>query len=279
MNFKIIKGKFFVAGYSPDGDSIRFQADNEQHWDFFNWKSQSTKNSSRKQLRFEAIDALETHYEESYQPRSFGIAALEVLLKWLGIQQVVYNLSLTQIYSAQDGVSGYIASQSLDMYDRPISLVFSNDVSLNDGSMMSISALPMDKCINLKLIKLGLVYPTFYSTMESSLLTIFTKAAQTARKNLVGLWALDKTSDFTIWNTETIKNDVVILPKLFRRLTAFFNDRSDFDQLANYLAAQQDEVLVRSTNQKKNLSELITINAHNLKCNFLPEDLIFSTKG
>jgi hypothetical protein len=32
MPFLVIKGTFHVAGYSADGDSIRFQADNEANW-------------------------------------------------------------------------------------------------------------------------------------------------------------------------------------------------------------------------------------------------------
>ena len=33
MSFTLIKGTFHVVGYSPDGDSIRFKADNEKQWD------------------------------------------------------------------------------------------------------------------------------------------------------------------------------------------------------------------------------------------------------
>jgi hypothetical protein len=279
VKYKIIKGKFHVVGASPDGDSIRFQAINDENWNFFTWKKQANKRSKRKQLRFEAIDALETHYEESHQPRSFGIAALEVLLGLLGIDEVVYNLSLTQIFSARDGTDGCIASQSLDMYDRPISLVFAGDVQLVDGAEASLSELPLDKCVNVKVAKMGLVYPTFYSTMEDDLLDLFTNIATTCRQNLVGLWALDKTSDFTVWNTTTIIDDVVILPKLFRRLTTFFQASSDFSQLKDYLGTHGDRVLIRSTGKKAKLVDLLEINGRNIKFPHKPEDLIFDPKG
>jgi hypothetical protein len=32
MSFKVIKGTFHVVGYSPDGDSIRFKADDKEKW-------------------------------------------------------------------------------------------------------------------------------------------------------------------------------------------------------------------------------------------------------
>ena len=33
MPFNLIKGTFHVVGYSPDGDSIRFRAEDLQNWD------------------------------------------------------------------------------------------------------------------------------------------------------------------------------------------------------------------------------------------------------
>ncbi len=279
MKYKIIKGTFHVVGYSPDGDSIRFRAENPLNWDFFKWKKAANKKSERKQLRFEAIDALETHYEESHQPRSFGLGAMEILLKLLGITDVVYNLRLTQIYAATDGSSGYIASQSTDMYDRPISLVFGPDAKLPDGAEVDLAELPLEKCVNLKMIKKGLAYPTFYSSMEEELLAAFTKSAKACRRNQTGLWALDRTDDFTIWNITTISDDVVILPKLFRRLTTFINEHSDFEQLPAYLRAKKDRVLIRETGKKTDLVELLEINGRNIKFHAKPEDLIFDPKG
>jgi endonuclease YncB( thermonuclease family) len=279
MPYKIIKGHFHVVGYSPDGDSIRFQAIDKSNWDYFTWKTPADKNSARKQLRFEAIDAVETHYEESHQPRAFGLAALEVLLELLGIRDVIFNLSLTQVHSAADNTNGFIATQGLDIYDRPISLVFAGAAPFNDGAEVSLSALPMSDCVNLKLAKLGLVYPTFYSTMENDLLDLFTATTKEARANRVGLWALDKTSRFTLWNTSTIRDDVVILPKLFRRLTTFFQDRSDYAELADYLKQKSDKVMIRSTGQKADLADLLSIRGQTIEFSTQPEELIFAPKN
>ncbi len=279
MIYKVIKGSFHVSGYSPDGDSIRFQADKQKHWDFFEWKQEKKRDRKKKQLRLEAIDAVETHYQESHQPRSFGFAALEVLLEMLNIKNVVYNIATTKITSAEDGTAGFIASPSLDMYARPVSLVFPGDVHLEDGHELSASDLPLDSSVNLRLLKLGLVYPTFYSSMQQELINKFSKITKKVRKDRIGVWALDKTHDFTLWNKDTIQNDIVILPKLFRRLTSFFIRRSSYDELYSYLKKSRDKVLIRSTGEKKKLHEIIEIDGRQVRFLEKPEDLIFNPKG
>lgn len=45
--FKIIKGKFHVKGYQPDGDSIHFEADNPAHWDSFDWDNVTKQKASK----------------------------------------------------------------------------------------------------------------------------------------------------------------------------------------------------------------------------------------
>ncbi|OQY81282.1 MAG: hypothetical protein B6D40_11295, partial [Anaerolineae bacterium UTCFX3] len=159
--FTIIKGRFHVKGYQPDGDSIRFEADNPALWDAFQWDSASKKKAAKKQLRIEAIDALETHYEGYHQPRPFAIAALERLLKLLGIENVRYSLNVATIVDADDAQPGFIATDGLDRYDRPISLLFPASAKLTDGSLLTSDRLPLEKSVNYLLAREGLVYPTF----------------------------------------------------------------------------------------------------------------------
>jgi hypothetical protein len=281
MKYRVIKGSFHVKGFSPDGDSIRFQAVEASNWDSFAWKSPSSKDDAQKQLRFEAIDALETHYEESHQPRPFGFGALEVLLGMLGIRDVTYNLSLSSITAASDGTEGFIATQGLDMYDRPIALVFPGKTGIKDGREVSLKQLPMDRCANLRMAQMGLTYPTFYSSMEPSLLKLFTDVTTACRKSLAGLWALDRTAGFTLWNVTSITDDIIILPKLFRRLTKFFQKCSDFKELRAYLKREPDRVLVRSTGEKTTLEKLLVIDPTGrvIAMTQPPENLIFDPKG
>ncbi|MBN1313345.1 MAG: hypothetical protein JXB30_18205 [Anaerolineae bacterium] len=277
MRYKIIKGTFHIAGYTLSENTIKFKPVDANHWDFFDWKKRSP--GQRKRLRFEAIDMLEMHYKGLSQPRSFGIPALETLFELLGIHDVVLSLSLAKVHSAKDGVKGFIASPALDMCDRPISLVFADDVQLNDGDEVTLADLPLDQCVNVKLAKKGLVYPTFYTTMEDDLLNYFAEIAAAGRKGMVGLWELDKTNDFTLSGTSTITDDIVILPKLFRRLVAFFHARSDFAHLASYLAQEEDRVLIRSTDQMAYLSDLLVVDNRNVRLPYALDDLVFEPRG
>ncbi|MEM7112640.1 MAG: hypothetical protein AAF614_09405 [Chloroflexota bacterium] len=68
MNFTLIKGTFHIVGFSPDGDSIRFKANNPANWN----KIQTDKREIFEEklaaddgaitLRLQGVDALETHY-------------------------------------------------------------------------------------------------------------------------------------------------------------------------------------------------------------------------
>jgi hypothetical protein len=41
--YKVVAGTFHVKGFQPDGDSIRFQANDPANWDFFTWKFEADK--------------------------------------------------------------------------------------------------------------------------------------------------------------------------------------------------------------------------------------------
>lgn len=279
--FKIIKGKFHVKGYKPDGDSIRFEADNPAQWDSFNWDSASKKKAAKKQLRIEAIDALETHYEGYHQPRPFAIAALERLLKLVGINNVIYSLNVTTIVDADDAQPGFIASNGLDRYDRPISLLFPASAKLTDGAILASERVPFEKSINYILIREGLAYPTFYTTTDKFLAEKIRKATRLARKDERGLWAIDRTADLVLWDTRTLQEDVTIVPKLFRRLVEFCDAYADFAQLPAYMARQKDNLQLWDDPTPRSLASLMTFDVSGRRMS-LPtpvEDIMFSPKG
>jgi hypothetical protein len=277
--FRIIEGTFHVKSYSPDGDSIRFRAKDPAHWNSFNWKSDSNKKSLHKQLRIEAIDALETHYEGYHQPRTFALGALEYLLELLGITGVKYSLSVTHIVDARDKTPGFIATGGLDGNDRPISYVFPADTSLSDGASLEHSQLPIDESVNFLLARAGLVYPTFYTTTDAGITDKIRAVVARARGTRRGIWAIDRTSDFTLWDTRTIQEDILILPKLFRRLVAFFDGHGDFDELKQYLDKQKDNLVLRDGRKYKSLAELMTIEDRRIRLNVPPEEILFNPKG
>ncbi len=276
--YKVIAGTFHVKGFQPDGDSIRFQANKPDHWDFFKWGSEKEKKNKKKQLRIEAIDALETHYEGWHQPRPFALAALESLLELLNITTVTYSLSVTQIVDADDGKMGYIASASPDRFGRPVSYVFPKSAKLTDGAVIDSETLPIEKSINFQLAREGLVYPTFYTTTDRTLAEKIRAVVARARKTKRGLWSIDRTSNFTLWDIRTIQEDVLLLPKLFRRLVGFFDRYSELSQLEEYMAKQRDNLVLWDGTKKKSLADLMKFSGRRVQMKTPVEDILFSPK-
>ncbi len=279
--FKVIKGTFHVKSYQPDGDSIRFMADNPAAWDSFTFTSAAKKKAAKKQLRIEAIDALETHYEGYHQPRPFAIAALEQMLKLLGITNVHYSLSVTTIVDADDAKPGFIITSGVDRYDRPISFIFPASAKLTDGALLTADKIPLEKSVNYKLARDGLVYPTFYTTTDRTIAEKIRKAVASARKAERGLWAIDRTHDLMIWDIRTLQDDYLVMPKLFRRLVEFFDNYGDFDQLPPYMARQQDNLQLWDDPAPRSLAELMTfdITGRRMGLTVPIEDILFSPKG
>ena len=276
--YKVIAGTFHVKGFQPDGDSIRFQANDPANWDFFQWETAADKAAKKKQLRVESIDALETHYEGYHQPRPFALAALESLLEMLGITSVTYSLSLTQIVDANDGKAGFIASASTDRFGRPVSYVFPKSAKLTDGAVMDSASLPIEDSVNFQLAREGLVYPTFYTSTDRIFAEKIRAVVSRARKTKRGIWSIDKTPDFTLYDIRTMEQDILLLPKLFRRLVGFFEGYADFTQLGEYLAKQKDNLVLWDGTKKKSLAELMKISGRRIQMKTPVEDILFNPK-
>ena len=278
--YKVIAGTFHVKGFSPDGDSIRFQARDQTHWEFFTWKGDAAKkkDDKRKQLRVESIDALETHYEGYHQPRTFALAALESLLEMIGIKNVIYSLSQTQIVDADDGKSGFIASASIDPFGRPVSYLFPKSANLTDGALMDSDSLPIENSLNFELAREGLVYPTFYIGTDRAFAEKIRAVVARARKTKRGIWSIDRTSDFTLYDIRTLQEDILLLPKLFRRLVKFFDGNSDFGMLSDYMKRQKDKLELWDGTKKDSLADLMKISGRRIQMKMPPEDILFNPK-
>lgn len=278
--YKVIAGTFHVKGFSPDGDSIRFQAKDSSHWEFFTWKGDAAakKDDKRKQLRVESIDALETHYEGYHQPRTFALAALESLLEMIGIKNVIYSLSQTKIVDADDGKSGFIASASIDPFGRPVSYLFPKSANLTDGAILDSNSLPVENSLNFELAREGLVYPTFYIGTDRAFAEKIRAVVARARKTKRGIWSIDRTSDFTLYDIRTLQEDILLLPKLFRRLVKFFDGNSDFGMLRDYMKRQKDKLELWDGTKKDSLADLMKISGRRIQLKTPPEDILFNPK-
>lgn len=276
--YKVIAGTFHVKGFQPDGDSIRFQADHVANWDFFKWETEADKKIIKKQLRVEAIDAMETHYIGYHQPRTFALAAMESLLELLNIKSVIYSLSMTQIVDADDSKPGFIASATTDRFGRLVSYLFPKSANLTDGTVIDSATLPIDDSINFQLARAGLVYPTFYTTTDRVFAEKIRAVVSRARITKRGIWSIDRTSDFTLYDIRTLQEDILILPKLFRRLVNFFDNYAEFEKLTDYLKKQKDNLVLWDGTKKKSLADLMKISKRRIQIKTPLEDILFNPK-
>lgn len=75
MTYILIKGYFYVVGYSPDGDSIKFKAKSKARWNKINtehrekFEENLAADNGIITLRLQGIDALETHYTPPPLPK------------------------------------------------------------------------------------------------------------------------------------------------------------------------------------------------------------------
>jgi hypothetical protein len=102
MPFILIHGTFHLVGrtqagnptgFEPDGDSIQFQPANPALLDQLDQPARPYRLSSTgsTQLRLEAIDALELHFDSTHQPRPLADQARDFLTGKLGLNPVPYR--------------------------------------------------------------------------------------------------------------------------------------------------------------------------------------------
>ena len=192
MPLKIIHGTYHVVGYSPDGNSIRFLAND---LDLFRSLSgpRPVKLNSRNhaQLRIEAIDSLETHYSAAggvyHQPLAAARTAANELMQFLGITDVQWDAAGQTVVSANDSAPGHILARSVEKNGRPVAFVFAGDPPVDDGSDVFFDTALLGRSYNHFALATGLAYATYYTGLFHDLREFLTTAADQARQAGSGL--------------------------------------------------------------------------------------------
>jgi endonuclease YncB( thermonuclease family) len=276
MPFTLIKGTFHVVGYSPDGDSIRFQAVDNALWQKLDGPPVTLNGRGHAQLRLDAIDTLETHFMNSHQPREFALAALNSLLNDLGIENVVWNSSVTTVISASDATEGYILSREVEKNHRPVAFAFSGDPGQPDGSEIFLEEELLVQSVNFQQIAAGMAYATYYKGLFPDLRNVFSAAVQNARSAGLGLWPSDVTQVATaIHNQQQLEEDIVIMPKLFRRLTEHLQGGGSIDNFKQFLESKQEGIFIIHTAHATHFDTVVKVKNHTVRLKVPPEDIIF----
>ncbi|MEI6103409.1 MAG: hypothetical protein WCP70_05645 [Methanothrix sp.] len=279
MSFTLIKGTFHVLGYSPDGDSIRFKAKDSTLWKKLSGPAVELNARGHAQLRIEAVDALETHYQGVCQPQQPAQAATSYLLSQLGINEVVWDETHSTVIKAQDGTDGFILARSTESYRRPVAFVFAGNTEERDGAEITLNESILKESYNYHLLAQGLAYPMYYNGLFSDLRLPLTQAVTNARAEGKGLWPNDRTTrGFSVSSLTAITEEVAILPKLFRRIVDYMGEGGRIDGFKEHLQKGCEPLVRIQQVHFTRLDAVVDVRGEKVRLAELPENLIFMDK-
>jgi hypothetical protein len=328
MNYTLIKGSFHVVGQSPDGDSLKFRAANAMLWDCIPTENREIfiknfkENAGVVQLRLEGIDALETHYtppkpvnaHSSYkskgysQPEHFGRISTNALLEFLGvsdvkwrtfgrntfISQAIINGSLVKT-KLTDNVAGYIVSGDMEMNGRPVSWIFLGETDFADGDTISKDELARlaPTSANYELLRLGMVYPLFFSTIPAVIRQLLSEAVKEGLSRAAqyptepNIWLIDYSLRGIELNTvNLLVESHSIYPYLFRKIIKHYTNVEALRQAAGEISSESipmegffkegnPTIFVISEQDFLRLDEILEISGFSIRMKKAPHDLVF----
>jgi hypothetical protein len=284
MPMLLIKGSYHVEGAQPDGDTIHFTPDDPGEWSLVGGGGRRPVEhnaTGRASLRLDAIDALETHYGPTrvHQPLQFAHAARDELLSWLGFTDVQHR-DETVTASTPDTVPGFILTRGADVHGRCVALAGRGAPPGASGLEIDVDVPLLRTTANHHLLAAGLAFPTFYRSLFPGLRSELAATAQQARTAGLGLWPSDATtSGAKIPGLASITDEIVLLPKLFRRMVDYFQrlGTSSVTCLPAYLAGAQDRFSILSTGERRaGLHHVVDVtNGQTVRMTLPCEDLVF----
>ncbi|MFL6162320.1 MAG: thermonuclease family protein [Jatrophihabitantaceae bacterium] len=280
-----IPGKYRLIGASPDGDSVRFYPNTPTAFADAGL-TVKTNAAGGAQLRLDAIDALETHYTPPgaphpwHQPAALGGGAADALLELLGFSNVQRDARNIVTSSTPAETPGYILTRFADKYGRAVAFAYAGQRRGGTSKPVYVEVAELRRSVNYQLLADGWAYPTFYSKLFVELRNALADAAVAARAAGKGVWEHDGTlAGFKLRSRAQLTDELVILPKLFRRLAEYLTlDEPTTVSLAGFkafLQAGADELFTVPDGQATHLDTLIERKGQTLRLTVPPERIIF----
>jgi hypothetical protein len=296
MSYTLIKGEFHIhypasplSGPEPDGDTLKFRPDHPELIMALPKPNQpaSFNRDGITSIRFEGIDALETHFDvggdEYHQNIELALAERDALLARAGFGQVTFFAAPHQFKVAtvqNHPVRGYILSNGLDTYGRTIAFAFVGPHAAVDGSLLFVTPAMLDASMNLYMLREGQAYPAFYLSMPAELRVHLRALAIEARTAQRGLWqqATATTTQAAEITSLDALQQLVLWPKLFRRLAPYFQEgHTDFNALDAWLRQDprnRDDRLLLPNLELGNMHDLIVEDGQRIRLAYAPEDVV-----
>jgi endonuclease YncB( thermonuclease family) len=291
--YTIIHGQFRIhredqplQGPQPDGDTIRFEPDDVQllyALPRFSGRAPDIR-SGGINVRYEGVDALETHFQGSHQNAEWGRAARDRNLALLGYTNVEFFSDHPNIVSSVDvdPLRGYVIANGIESNGRLLGLVYAGTPTANDGERIFVDEAMLDRSINAKLAQEGLVYVEPYDTMPIALVNRLRAIMRTARSAGAGFLGAE---DVSVAASAAIPSldaaqGLVMWPKLFRRLVSYFQEGvtglSGFDAWIREDPVRRDDTLRLPDGEKANMHDTYEIVSDRMSLTYNPEELLIA---
>ena len=176
--------------------------------------------------RAELDDAVESHIFGLSQPAPHPQIATETFLKAIGFR------------AGETTHPGIVLTRGTGPYGRAISFFMKPGIELKHGlkaaalePLGSRVLLPgqqlvhVQDTVNHELVDIGAVYAMFYELLPEPVRIFVAQVAQRARLKGLGVWAPGVDQSMTgaaILSLSSVTDDHVIMPKLFRRVAAYY---------------------------------------------------------
>jgi endonuclease YncB( thermonuclease family) len=296
MSYTLLRGEFVIrypdlprGGPEPDGDTVKFAPDSRALVELLPRISGRAPDIHGRgiSVRLEAIDTLETHFNETHQELLGANAARDALLAHLGFTGVTFWPDLpNKVQSAdQDRVRGHVLSNGIDANGRMIGFVYPGDPAGLDGSSVWVDEALVDRSVNALLLAAGLTYPAFYGTLPVSLRTHLADASRSARaaQAPAGLWPrsnADPDGPASVADLDALEQ-LVVWPKLFRRIVPYLaSGAPDFDGFDAWLRAdpvhRDDKLFLLGLQEDGNMHDILRGAGNEIQLTVWPEDFIIS---
>jgi endonuclease YncB( thermonuclease family) len=263
MPFILIKGRFKPKAGNPDGDSVRFLANNLNLWKKLEGSpvelGTGTNTKNTVQLRLEGIDAI-----EKGATKPLSIQARDNMFKLIGFAP-----------NTQPEPQGYIlARMTDDRTRRPICFIFAGKTNKADGSSVMLDAPLLRQSVNYQQMKDGFAYPLYYNTLFASLRKEFNAALTFAQQYSRGYWPHDKTKKgVTVKRQTDLATIAPIWPKLWRRLEEYFRDANSLAGFIKFLAQKNERIDIISLMEERGLQDLVAVQGNSVRLREAPENL------
>lgn len=277
MAWTWVRGELVIAGYQPDGDSVRFvPSELATLRALENGKRvEPSKRDGSVQLRLDAIDTPESHYQGQAQP--LAIPARDTLLAAAGFRDVAFDARGTVTGSTPERVPAAIAASLVELHGRPVATLFVGDdaAAHADGDAVEPSADLVDRSVNAEQTRNGRAYLTLYSTTPELVRERFVELARAA-DGAGSVWAADRSGGFRVTRQSDVGPDgALVLPKLFRRATDYLASDATGGFLDWLKAQGEDDDPVEVDGKRTTLSALLRADGDEVSLTASPLDLVF----